>query len=61
MNINSNDLPFYPYSVKISKCNGTCKNINDPYAKLCVADVSQNMNVKVFNISSRSNKIYQIA
>ena len=60
MNINSNDLSFYPYSVKISKCNGNCNNINDPYAKLCVFDVSKNMNVKVFNISSRTNKIHKM-
>ena len=26
MNINSNEPSFYPYSVKISKCNG-CNNI----------------------------------
>ena len=60
MNINSNDLSFYPYCVKISKCNGNCNNINDPYAKLCVFDVSKNMNVKVFNISSRTNKIHKM-
>ena len=60
MNINSNNLSFYPYSVKISKCNGNCNNINDPYAKLCVFDVSKNMNVKVFNISSRTNKIHKM-
>ena len=38
-NINSNEPSFYPYSVKISKCTGSCNNINDPYAKLCVPDV----------------------
>ena len=56
ININSNEPSFYPYSVKISKCRGSCNNINDPYAKLCVPDVSKNMNVKVFNIISRINE-----
>ena len=37
ININSNEPSFYPYSVKISKCSGSCNN--DPYAKLCVPDV----------------------
>ena len=46
ININSNEPSFYPYSVKISKCSGSCNNINDPYAKLCVPDVVKNMNVK---------------
>ena len=31
ININSNDPLFYPYSIKLNKCSGKCKNINDPY------------------------------
>ena len=46
ININSNNPSFYPYSVKISKCSGSCNNINDPYPRVCVADVCKNMNVK---------------
>ena len=56
ININNNEPSFYPYSVKISKSSGSCKSINDPYAKLCVPYVSQNMNVKVFNLISRINE-----
>ena len=56
ININSNEPSFYPYSVKISKCSGSCNNINDPYAKLCVPDVSKNIHVKVFNLISRTNE-----
>ena len=33
-----------------------CNNINDPYAKLCVPDVIKNINVKVFNLISRTNE-----
>ena len=36
ININSNEPSFYPYNVSISKCSGSCNNISDPYAKLCV-------------------------
>ena len=38
VNGNSNELIFYPYSIKTSKCSGSCNDINDPYAKLCVPD-----------------------
>ena len=31
--INSNNLMFYPFSIKVNKCSGNCNNINDPYAK----------------------------
>ena len=39
ININSNGSSFYLWSVKIDKCSGSCNNINDPYAKMCVPDV----------------------
>ena len=33
INVNSNNPIFYPFSIKTSKCSGSCNNINDPYAK----------------------------
>ena len=60
MNVNSNELSFYPYSVKINKCSGSCNNINDPRAKLCVPVVVKNQNVKVFNLISRTNETRHI-
>ena len=55
ININSNEPLFYRYSILVNKCNGSCNNINDPYVKLCVPDVIKSLNVKVFNIMSRTN------
>ena len=52
MNVNSNEPSFYPYSVEINKCSGSCNNINDPYVKLCNPDVVKNINVKVFNLKN---------
>ena len=56
INININEPSFYPYSVKISKYSGSWNNINNPYAKLSIPDVFKNMNVKVFNLISRTNE-----
>ena len=56
ININSNNPSFYPYSVKISKCSGSCNNINEPYAELCVSNVSKNIIVNVFNLISRTSE-----
>ena len=39
ININSNEPLFYPYSIKVNKCSGSCNNINDPYSKLCVPEL----------------------
>ena len=36
VNVNSDEPVFYPFSIRTSKCSGSCNNINDPYAKnLC--------------------------
>ena len=56
MNLNSNEPVFYPFSIKTSKCSGSCNNINDPYAKICVPDAVKDVNVKVFNLMSRTNE-----
>ena len=60
IDINSYEPVFYPYSIKVNKCSGSCNNINDPFAKLCVSDVIKNINVKVFNLMSRINETRQI-
>ena len=36
--------------------SGSCNNINDSYSKLCVADVVKRVNVKVFNLMTRTNE-----
>ena len=51
---------FYPFSVKVNKCYGSCKNISDPYTRLCVPDVVKNINLKVFNLVSWINQTKQI-
>ena len=56
ININSNEPLFYPYCFRISKCSGSCNNINDPCAKLCVPDIRKNMNIKAFNLISGNNE-----
>ena len=43
VNVNSDEPAFYPFSIKTSKCIGSCNNINDPYAKMCVPDVVKNL------------------
>ena len=60
INVNSNNPMFYPFSIKISKCSGSCNNINDPYARISVPDTIKNLNVKVFNLMSRTNETRHI-
>ena len=53
VNVYSDELVFYPFSIKTSKYSGSCNNANDPYAKLCVAGVVKNMKIKIFNLMSK--------
>ena len=56
INVNANNPVFYPFSVKVNKCSGSCDNISDPYAKLCVPDIVKNMNLKIINLVSWSSQ-----
>ena len=60
ININSNNSIFFPFSIKVNKCSGNCNNINDPYARICIPDAFKNLNVKVFNMISRTNETRHI-
>ena len=49
-------LYFVLFCIKIDKCSDNCNNINNPYAKICVPDIIKDLNAKVFNLMSRTNK-----
>ena len=35
---NGDNPIFFPFSIKTSKCSGSCNNANNLYAKLCFPD-----------------------
>ena len=49
--LNSNDHLF---------CSGSCNDINYPHAWICVPDIVKNLNVKVFNLLSRTDETRHI-
>ena len=60
VNVNGDDPMFFPFSIKASKCSGSCNNINNPCAKLCVSDAVKNLNVKVFHLEPGTNETRHI-
>ena len=60
VDINSNSPRFYPFSIKVNKCSGKCNNINNLHAKICVPDIVKDINVRVFNLMSRTNETRHI-
>ena len=57
MNIHSNESLLYPYKVLVNKCSGSCNDINNP----CVPDAVKDMNIKVFNLMSRTTETCHVA
>ena len=60
IDLNKDEPVFYQLSIKVNKCSGDCKNINDPIAKLCMPDVDKDMNIKVFNLLARIDETRKI-
>ena len=60
IDVNTNDPVFYPYSIKVNKCSGSCNSINKPYGKICIPNIIKKINVKVLNLISKSNETKQI-
>ena len=60
VDVSSNGLIFYPFSIKVNKCNGICNNVSDPYARICVPDDVENLNVKLFNLMTLTNETKHI-
>ena len=59
-NVDGDEPVFFPFSIKTSKCSGSCNNIYYPHAKICVPDAVKNLDVKVFNLMSRTNETRHI-
>ena len=60
VNVNSVDPVFFALSIKASNCGSSCNNINDAYANICVPDVINILNDKLFNLMSRTNETRHI-
>ena len=60
VDVNANGPVYYPYSVLVNKCSGSCNDINDTFAKLCVPDVTKNVNMKVYNLLSQVNETKRV-
>ena len=62
VNVIGGEPLFFPFSTETTTGSGSF-NINIikyPYAKICVPDVVKNVNVKVLNLMSRTNKTRHI-
>ena len=48
-----NDYTNFPYKIKVDKCIGICNDKDDPYFKVCLLDIVENVSIKVFDLISQ--------
>lgn len=46
----------YLLAVSVDKCGGSCNTINNPFARVCVPDVIDNINANTFNLFTFNNE-----
>ena len=52
----SQEFHYYPFSVKLDRCVGSCNTLNDSCNKVCVPDKTEDLNLSVFNLTKGINE-----
>ena len=55
-----NKYMAFPYKINVNKCVGSCNNITNPHAKVCIPDVVKNVTVKMFDLMILTNTTKQV-
>ena len=50
-----NDYMTYPYKIKVDKCIGSCNDEDNPYFKVFLPDIINNISVKSLDLISEKN------
>ena len=56
INLNLDELYYYPFVVSVSKCGGSCNTIDDPFGRICVPNKIEDINLKLFNMINGINE-----
>ena len=52
----SQELHYYPFTVKLDRCVGSCNILNDLSYKVCVPNKTEDLNLSVFNMITGINE-----
>lgn len=50
VNTNDNEPRYYPYSIKLNKCTGSCDTLDNPFAKTCKPNKTAKKVVKMYDM-----------
>ena len=51
----SQELHYYPFSVKLDRYFGSCNTLNDLSSKICITNETEDLNLSVFNMITGIN------
>ena len=52
----SQEFHYYPFAVKLDRCVGSCKTLDDLSNKVCIPNKTEDLNVDMFNMITRINE-----
>ena len=52
----SKEFHYYPSSVKLNRCVGSCNTLNDLSRKVCIPYKAEDLNLSVFNMITGINE-----
>ena len=56
IDLNSNELHYYPFMVSLESCNESCNTIDDLSSRINVPNKTEGLNLNVFNMIKRINE-----
>ena len=56
IDLNPNELHYYPFMVSLDRFNGTCNILDDPDGRICVLNKTGDVNLNVFNMTASINE-----
>ena len=51
----SQELPYYPFAIKLDRCVESYNTLNDLSNKVCVPNKTEDLNINVFNMITKMN------
>ena len=52
----SQEFHYYPFSVKLDRCVGSCNTLNDFSNKVCIPNKTEDLNLSAFNMITGINE-----
>ena len=52
----SQELHYYPFAINLGRCAGSCNTLNDLSNKVCFANETEYLNLRVFNMLTGINE-----